>query len=121
MPTVPTKDAVGRFGEDLAAVHLERIGLEVLARNWRCPRGELDIVAREDRCLVVVEVKTRRSLDFGHPAEAVGWSKQARLRRLAAEWLQGSAGRFDEVRIDVVAVFWPRQGPPRLEHLRGVC
>ncbi len=118
---MPTKDAVGRFGEDLAVLHLERAGLEVVSRNWRCPRGELDVVARDGRCLVVVEVKTRRSLDFGHPAEAVGREKQTRLRRLAAEWLRGSADHFDEVRIDIVAVLWPRVGPPRLEHLRGVC
>ncbi len=118
---MPGKDAVGRYGEDLAAAHLERVGLQVLSRNWRCSRGELDIVALDGACLVVVEVKTRRTLAFGHPAEAVTWAKQARLRRLAAEWLRESTESYRQVRIDVVAILWPRQGPAQLQHLRGVC
>lgn len=115
------KDAVGRYGEDLAAAHLQRIGMQVLTRNWRCARGEIDIVAVDDRCLVVVEVKTRRTLDYGHPAEAVTWAKQLRLRRLTAEWLRQSPQSFGQVRIDVVAILWPRRGPAQLQHLRGVC
>lgn len=115
------KDAVGRCGEDLAAAHLERAGLQVLTRNWRCTLGELDIVALDGECLVVVEVKTRRSLAFGHPAEAVTWAKQARLRQLAAQWLRESTQPYPQVRIDVVAILWPRGGPAQLQHLRGVC
>ena len=65
------KDALGRYGEDLAAEHLRRQGLTVLARNWRCARGELDIVARDGSALVICEVKTRRGTGYGHPVEAV--------------------------------------------------
>lgn len=119
------KDAVGRYGERLAGIHLERVGLTVLDRNWRCDLGEVDLVAVDSGCLVVVEVKTRRSLEYGHPAEAVTAAKQARLRRLAARWLAergtGTGQVFGEVRIDVVAVLWPRTGPAQLQHLRGVC
>ena len=81
------KDAVGRFGEDVAAQHLLAAGLQILERNWRCREGELDIVARDGSELVFVEVKTRSSLAFGTPAEAVGPAKAARLRRLALCWL----------------------------------
>lgn len=114
------KDVVGRYGEQLAVDHLERLGLEVLERNWRCDAGELDVVAVDGGCLVVVEVKTRRSLDYGHPADAVTAVKLARLRRLAARWLHESTRSFDHVRIDVVAVLWPRTGISQLQHLRGV-
>ena len=80
------RGALGRAGEDLAAAWYEARGYEVLARNWRCRAGELDIVARRDRLHVFCEVKSRSSSAFGMPAEAVGPAKRARLRRLAALW-----------------------------------
>ena len=75
-----------------------------MARNWRCPTGEIDLVVRRGRLLVVVEVKARRTEAFGPAAAAVGPVKQRRLRRLAAEWLAASGTRGVEVRFDVVAV-----------------
>lgn len=115
------KDGVGRYGERVAVRVLQDLGMRVLARNWRCELGELDIVALDGDEVVAVEVKTRSSGRFGHPAEAVTADKLARLRRLAARWageheLRGVAG----VRIDVVAVFVRRAGAARVEHLRGV-
>ena len=65
------KDALGRYGEDLAVRHLESLGMTVVARTWRCALGELDIVARDGARLVVCEVKTRRTDRFGAPVEAV--------------------------------------------------
>ncbi|MCL2465888.1 MAG: YraN family protein [Micrococcales bacterium] len=114
-------DAVGKFGEQVAADHLEAAGLEVLDRNWRCTHGELDLVASDGCELVVVEVKTRRSTAFGTPAEAVTWRKLARLRRLAAAWLSAHDEHPQSVRIDVVAVTVPRRGGPQVEHLKGVA
>ena len=81
------KDAVGRYGEDVAARHLTEAGLVVLERNWRCREGEIDIVARDGDVLVVCEVKTRRSTTYGTPLEAVTYRKAARQRVLAARWL----------------------------------
>jgi len=78
---------LGRYGEDLAARWYQEHGYEVVARNWSCGAGELDIVARKDDEYVFCEVKARSSSAFGLPAEAVGRVKQARLRRLAAMWL----------------------------------
>ncbi len=83
--------AVGRSGEDLAASWYESQGYEVVARNWRCREGELDIVARRARLVVFCEVKARTSEVFGLPAEAVGPVKQAKLRRLAALWFANGA------------------------------
>lgn len=114
------KDAVGRFGEQLAAERLVAEGFTVLERNWRCPDGELDIVAVEGATLVFVEVKTRSSAGFGDPAEAVVPAKAARLRRLAVRWLIEHPDRYwPDVRFDVVAVV--RRGPagPVVRHLRG--
>jgi putative endonuclease len=95
-------------------------GFQVLDRNWRCELGEIDIVARDGDCLVVCEVKTRRSTACGHPAEAVTADKASRLRRLAARWLAESGVHPPQVRIDVVAVLRPPTGPALVEHLRAV-
>lgn len=115
------KDAVGRYGEDVAARHLVELGYQLLHRNWRCELGEIDIVARDGDCLVVCEVKTRRSTAFGHPAEAVTARKAVRLRRLAARWLQETGLHPPQVRIDVVAVMRPPRGPAAVEHLKAVA
>lgn len=103
--------ALGRAGEDLAARHLERAGYRVLARNWRCPHGEIDIVARQrvdgrDE-LVICEVKTRRSERHGRPCEAVDVRRRSRLRAAATVLLRDGGvvdGRVDAVRFDVVEV-----------------
>ena len=81
---------IGHRGEDLAAEWYEAHGYEVVARNWRCRAGELDIVARKGSELVFCEVKARSSGSFGLPAEAVGYAKQARVRRLAGMWLRAA-------------------------------
>lgn len=114
------KDAVGRYGEDVAARFVTAQGWTVLARNWRCADGELDIVALDGDELVAVEVKTRRSTAYGHPAEAVTYRKLARLRRLTARWLSEHDVRARSVRVDVVAVLVPRAGAAQVEHLVGV-
>lgn len=113
-------DAVGRYGEDVAAAYVARAGWTVLARNWRCAEGELDLVARDGDVVVAVEVKTRRSATFGHPAEAVTHRKLARLRRLTARWLREHDVRSAGVRVDVIAVVLPRRGAAQVEHLVGV-
>jgi len=114
------KDQVGRYGEDVAARHVEQAGWQVLARNWRCRHGEVDIIAMDGEELVVVEVKTRRTATFGTPAEAVTRQKVWRLRKLVAAWLYTQEQRFESVRIDVMAVTMPPTGAAQIEHLRGI-
>ena len=94
----------GRWGEDVAAAWYTRRGFEVLARNWRCPAGEIDLVLRRGRLVVICEVKARRSDAYGPAAAAVGPAKQQRLRRLAAAWLAATGVRGVDVRFDVVAI-----------------
>jgi putative endonuclease len=112
-------DAVGAFGERVAVRYLLGIGLTLIERNWRCPAGELDIIARDGSTIVFVEVKTRRGQMFGTPAEAVVGQKVSRVRRLAALWLARQPGpQFLAVRFDVVSVLVQRRGPAQVEHLR---
>ncbi len=123
--TQQQRSAVGRYGEDVAVRHLTQSGMEVLARNWRCDLGEIDVVARDGATVVVCEVKTRRGLDYGTPLEAVTARKMVRLRRLAArwvaEWVAASGEHPPDVRIDVVSVLVRRRGGAMVEHLRGVA
>ncbi len=114
------KDALGRYGEDLAARHLIAQGIVVLERNWRCDAGEIDIVGRDGPVLVICEVKTRRGVGYGTPLEAVTPRKVARLRTLAARWLAQSGTHPASVRFDVVGVLQPRAGAAQVQHVRGV-
>ncbi len=114
------KDAVGRYGEDVATRYVQDAGWRVLDRNWRGADGELDLVALVGTALVTVEVKTRRGLGYGHPAEAVTARKIARLRRLTAQWVAAHDVRPRSIRIDVIAVLVPRSGAAQVEHLVGI-
>lgn len=114
------KDAVGQYGERVATRFLQDAGWTVLDRNWRGTDGELDIVGLDGDVLVVVEVKTRTGLGYGHPAEAVTSRKLARIRRLTGQWLAEHDTRASSVRIDVVAVLVAARGAAQVEHLVGV-
>ncbi|KNB51153.1 YraN family protein [Streptomyces caatingaensis] len=129
--------ALGRYGEDLAVRRLAEAGMTVLARNWRCREGEIDVVALDGDALVVCEVKARRrragprgaGADAGpperlyeHPMAAVTPVKAERLRRLAARWLERHGGPPPGgVRIDVVGVLLPGRGAPEVQHVKGVA
>lgn len=118
--TAAQRNALGAHGEALAARHLVQQGLVVLDRNWRCEAGEIDLVLRDGDVLVICEVKTRSSTDYGEPLEAVNDVKVARLRRLAVQWVRERRVHPRDIRIDVVGVLQPRQGPARIEHVAGV-
>jgi putative endonuclease len=111
---------LGQDGEDLAAAHLTAAGMQVLARNWRCREGELDIVARDRDAIVFVEVKTRSGTAFGEPSEAVGRVKARRIHVLACRWLaEHRPAGSPELRFDVVSVVRRRGFAPEIVHLRG--
>jgi putative endonuclease len=114
------RNALGAYGERVAARHLVTDGMELLDRNWRCRWGELDLIARDGDALVFCEVKTRRTTQYGGPAEAVIEVKAHRIRRLAAQWMSDTGQHAREVRFDVVAVLASGAGAAEVEHLRGV-
>jgi len=112
---------LGRRGEEMAAAHLCRKGYAIIAANWRCARGELDLVARDRATLVFVEVRTRRTTLAGSAAESITLAKQRRLALLARAYLerveldgQAWSGPW---RIDVVAIELPAHGAARIVHL----
>jgi putative endonuclease len=115
------KDALGSYGEQVAVQHLRDLGFAVLARNWRCDAGELDVVARDGETVVFCEVKTRSSTAFGLPSEAVGRVKANRLHRLAMRWLEEHRETvgFPEIRFDVISVLRSTRGAAQIEHLRA--
>ena len=99
----------GAWGEDLVAEWYRARGYEIVERNWRCRQGEIDIIASRDLVIVICEVKTRATADFGSPALAVDANKQQRLRRLAAHWLGEHPNNRVSVRFDVAAVIGPKE------------
>lgn len=119
--TAQHRSTLGAYGEAFAARYLIDKGMVLLDRNWRCDLGEIDLVLRDGRVLVVCEVKTRSSLAFGSPLEGVTEQKAARLRRLAARWLADHTIRPEEVRIDLVGLLVPRGGATELDHVQGVA
>jgi putative endonuclease len=108
--------SLGRWGEDQAFTFLRGKGMTIIERNLRTPVGEIDIIARSGKLLIFIEVKTRRSLAFGSPQEAVGPTKQRQILR-AAQWYLGDiGGRGLQPRFDVVAVV-AGPGEPTIEHI----
>jgi len=96
-------DALGAYGERVAAAHLVDAGMAIVERNWRTALGELDIVASSGKELVFVEVRRLESGNFGVPEESVGAGKQRRLARLATAYVQHA--KYDgDWRIDVIAI-----------------
>src|SRR5205085_7982295 len=109
---------LGRIGESLAAGYLEQRGWRIVERNLRFREGEIDIVAARAGVLAFVEVKTRRSVAFGSPAEAVTWRKQRKIRALASRYLAERHPRAHSIRFDVVDIARGRGGF-LVTHLEG--
>ncbi|GAA3457440.1 YraN family protein [Dactylosporangium matsuzakiense] len=111
------KQLLGGFGECVACRYLVGQGLVLIDRNWRNRSGELDVIARDGADLVFVEVKTRSSVRFGDPVEALVPTKVRRIRRLARMWLAANEVHYKHVRFDVISVLVGRT--TSLRHLRG--
>ena len=110
---------LGERGEDAAAAYLERAGVTVVARNWRCPQGEIDIVGLDGETVVLCEVKTRRTPAKGSPEESITAAKRRRYSRLAEAYLQ-EAGLSDvSVRFDVIGLLVIGEDRALLRHHRG--
>lgn len=111
---------LGRWGESVAATHLEAKGYQLIERNWRCRWGEIDLVLRQGETLVFVEVKTRRGSDFGTPEEGITARKAQKLLQIGQQYV--AERELDDVdwRIDMVAVELDKSGKLlRCEHLEN--
>jgi putative endonuclease len=107
----------GREAEGLAAAHLAGLGWELLARNHRCPQGEVDLICRAGEEIHVVEVRSRTGESQGGPEETVGRVKARRVVAAAADWAQQHGGLSQRFRFDVVAVVFG-EDPPRISLYR---
>lgn len=110
---------LGRYGEDQAVAFLERLGYEIVDRNWRGTAGEIDIISRDKDRIVFVEVKTRAGLGYGHPLEAITAVKLQRMRQLVAEWCKSRDLGGIKVRLDAISVLVVG-GRVSFEHLKQV-
>ena len=109
----------GNRGEDLAADFLQREGYEIITRNYICPIGEIDLIAREGNCLVFVEVRSKTSRRFGTPAESITSAKEKRLRKLANYYLVREVGKEVPCRFDLVSI--EKEGSEySLNHIKGM-
>ena len=100
---------LGRKGEEIALSFLKKKGYHILDKNFRCPLGELDIVAREGDQIIFIEVKTRRSSGFGPPEESLNYIKKKRLTRLALFYLTNNRLKGVCCRFDVVAIVFKKE------------
>jgi putative endonuclease len=112
------RQKLGAYGEALAEAYLTQAGYEIIARNWRCAEGELDLIARQSEMLVFVEVRTRRGGRLGTPEDSITPAKQAKLVKLAYTFLAAHADPDDSWRIDVIAIVLnQRHELERLNHI----
>jgi len=111
--------AVGKAGEGRAEAYLQSKGYQIQATNWRAGKAEIDIIARKDGMLIFVEVKTRTSLAFGGPQEALSPSQQNRLAFAATVYME-EAGFEGEIRFDLISIYWPPGRAGRLDHMEDV-
>ncbi len=100
----------GRLGEKLACDFLGKNGYHILETNYRCPEGEIDIIARQEDTLVFIEVRTKKSRRFGTPEESITPTKMERLRTVAAHYGQNRSNLPASWRIDVVAIQMDSRG-----------
>lgn len=107
---------IGDFGESAAAKYLFNKGYKILKRNFRLKMGEVDIIAEKDGCIVFAEVKTRKNNNFGEPSEYVNYRKQLRIKKAAACYTDIIN---NDVRFDVIEVFYDRFGVNRINHIEN--
>ncbi len=111
----PPRDALGHRGENMAARHLRNQGYKIIERNFRCEVGEVDIIAREGKTLVFVEVKTR-AYDDPMPEDQVNEVKRHQLTKAARYYLSRYGTPQPPARFDVVAIVWPSGRDPQIRH-----
>lgn len=113
---------LGQHGEQIAEVFLNKNGYKLLEKNYRYSRmAEIDIIAKEKDCIVFVEVKTRSSIDFGHPFEAINKKKIENIIQAGLAYLNETQEKYKRYRIDVIAIIGDiNTMTPKIEHLKNV-
>jgi putative endonuclease len=107
--------SLGQRGENVATKYLRTQGMKILLRNYRTPLGEIDIIARDGKTLVFVEVKTR-AYDDPTPEEQVNLFKQHQLTKAGRQFLTRYGSKPPPARFDVIAIVWPKGREPQIRH-----
>ena len=110
---------IGERGEAIAVAYLKGQKFTIVERNFRCKCGEVDIIARDGRSFVFVEVKTRKTLSFGPPQLAVTPFKQRQISKAALTWLAKNRLQEANARFDVIAILLRDRQVPEIEHIRN--
>ena len=114
-----TSQTLGIVGEELAGHFLSAKGYKILLKNYECALGEIDLIAKESGCLVFIEVKTRRSLAMGSPAESVTFQKRHQIVKVAEYYVKRYGIKNVPCRFDVVAVLMPVDNKPEIEVIKN--
>jgi len=107
---------IGKIGEDAVAYYLDNLGCRILDRNYRTERGEIDIIFMEDTCLVFGEVKTRNSVYYGRPCQAVDYKKRKKIINTAKNYILCQNIEHMDIRFDVFEVYFKSK---KIVHIRG--
>lgn len=110
---------LGKCGEKVATKYLESKKYRIIQKNYRCFYGEIDIIAKDKKAIVFVEVKTRSSKKYGRGMEAVNFIKRQKLRKTALHFLQKNKVFFDGLRFDVIDILIKNSGPPEIHHIKN--
>ena len=116
------RQQIGKVGEIAAREYLEKLGYRIIHTNYRCPLGEIDIIAQDKDTVVIVEVRTKTGTAFGYPEESINQNKARRLRRLALHYLQSKHKRSVRCRIDLISVMCDKKKETvlRLNHIHNI-
>jgi putative endonuclease len=116
---VAAHNELGKWGEDLAAAYLAKKGYEILERDWKSGHHDLDIIARDEDTLVIIEVKTRRNRLFGDPEEAIDYKKRMSLQSAINHYVKSHrTGR--DIRFDIISIVGTIGSTPEIEHIKDV-
>lgn len=110
---------LGKKGEKIASKYLKKLGYKILTENYTCKFGEIDIIAKEGKDLVFVEVKTRTNRKFGDPIESVHWNKQQQIIRVAQNYLAQLKNSEMQARFDVISILYPLTDRMQIEVIRN--
>lgn len=109
---------LGKYGEEKAVEYLEKQGYEIIARNFRSARGEIDIIARDEDFIIFIEVKLRRSQKYGPPQSAVDYRKQEKIKKVTEYFLLKQGLRNERIRFDVISIEI-EAGKVKLKHFKN--
>lgn len=120
MVTPINQRAKGKVGEDIATTFLKKLGYKILERNFQFGHGEIDIIVQDDNEIVFVEVKTRKSLEYGDPEFAITKNKISQIKRVATAYLVQKNITEQTCRIDAITILIQNEREPLLNHYKNV-